>query len=281
MTQTGSSLTRPSEQAERARSIAEQTVDELGGEGSLLVRQRRDHALLHELLNDVAGSDGPQQKEVLTRLARLVFPHAYGEETVVWPVLRRVLPDGEQITRRNEQEHQEINELWSELEGTPRGEGRRAQLLARLDELLRIDARDEEDLLLPRLQQALTAQQLRRLGRIWELVRRTAPTRPHAVVSRRPPGNALSGLPLSLLDRSRDALDRSARRSGGLAAGIQATSRALAGIAGAVERIPVLRQGQHPSTRAGRTDAASTGAPSTGAASTGAASTGAAAGDSR
>ncbi|MFE9028325.1 hypothetical protein ACFYOA_18980 [Streptomyces iakyrus] len=47
---------------------------------------------------------------------------------------------------------------------------------------------------------------MRRLGAAWETVRRTPPTRPHPVVPRRPPGNALLGMPLSLYARIRDGL---------------------------------------------------------------------------
>jgi hypothetical protein len=122
--------------------------------------------------------------------------------------VRSALPDGEDITLRVEQEHQEVNELWAALERTPRSDPRRAELLDRLVALLREDVRDEEDVLLPRLQAALDPAGLRRLGIAWELVRRTAPTRPHPTVARRPPGNALAALPLTVLDRGRDHLDR-------------------------------------------------------------------------
>ena len=232
------------------RSIADQSVDELGGEGSLLVRQRRDHEVLEQLLERVPRTAGDEQDEVLTALWRLVFPHAYAEETVVWPVLRRALPDGEALTLQLEQEHQQINEVVSRVDRTPPGPERDA-LLADVVRLLRQDARDEEDVLLARLQQALPGPQLRRLGRAWQVVRRTAPTRPHAVVSRRPPGNVLAALPLTALDRSRDALDRSARRSSTPARARRAASRALAGAAGVVERVPPVRAGERSATAAG------------------------------
>jgi hypothetical protein len=227
--------------------LASQSVQQLGGRRSVLARQRADHAELDELLHEAARASGPAQDEVLTRLGRLVFPHAYAEETVLWPVVRASLPDGHELTLRNEHEHQEINGLWSDLDRTPPG-ARRDALLERTAELLRQDARDEEDLILPRLQAALGPAQLRRLGLTWELVRRTAPTRPHAVVSRRPPGNLLSGLPLSALDRSRDALDRAARTTPALAGPLRAVSGALALVAGAVEHLPPLRRGEDPST---------------------------------
>jgi hypothetical protein len=233
-------------------TIADQTTEQLGGRGSLLERQRQDHVALDELLTALAGTTGAAQDEVLQRIARLVFPHAYAEETVIWPVARAALPDGERITLEIEQEHQEINELFSDLDRTPAGP-ERAALVDRLVLLLQADVREEEDELLPRLQEALTASQLRRLGLTWELVRRVSPTRPHAVVSRRPPGNVLSALPLTVLDRSRDGLDRAARRAPAPLSGpSRIASRGLALVAGAVEHLPPLRWGERPSTRVNR-----------------------------
>lgn len=235
-------------------SIAEQTLEQLGGRGSVLARQRRDHVELESLLQRLQQTTGTEQGDVLTRIWRLVFRHAYAEETVLWPVIRAVLPGGDALTLQVEREHQEINELAAALDGRSATAGDRGQLISRVVVLLRQDVRDEEDVLLPRLQAALHVSRLRRLGRTWELVRRTAPTRPHPTVSRRPPGNVLAAVPLSLLDHSRDGLDRAAR-SGSRSAQATATalSRLLAGVAGAVERLAPMRHGEHADTRSGRT----------------------------
>ncbi len=231
------------------RSIAHQTVDELGGPGSVLVRQRRDHEELDRLLHELDGATGSAREEVLTRIDRLVFSHAFAEETVLWPVLRRVLPDGEALTLRVEQEHQEVNELVTALERDGLDSPRRGDRLARLVEVLREDVRDEEDLLFPRLQEKVDAAELRRLGRRWEIMRRLSPTRPHPTVSRRPPGNALSGLPLTVLDRTRDLVDAGARRAPEQLAPLgRAVSTGLAALAGLVERIPLSRTGDWPPT---------------------------------
>ena len=231
------------------RSIADQTVEQLGGRGSVLARQRQDHIELDRLLHELDGSTGTEQEAVLQRIDRLVFSHAFAEETVLWPVMRRVLPDGEALTLRVEEEHQEVNELVTTLETTGHDDPRRAELLDRLVAVLREDVRDEEDVLFPRLQERVDAAELRRLGRQWELVRRISPTRPHPTVSRRPPGNALSGLPLSLLDRSRDAVDSLVRRAPAPLAPVgQAVSRGLAAVAGLVERTPPARRGDGPPT---------------------------------
>jgi hypothetical protein len=58
------------------RSIADQTTDELGGPGSVLVRQRDDHVELDRLLHELDGATGTAQEEVLNRIDRLVFSHA-------------------------------------------------------------------------------------------------------------------------------------------------------------------------------------------------------------
>ena len=96
----------------------------------------------------------------------------------------------------------------------------------------------------PRLQEALDPPALRRLGLQWEVARRVSPTRAHPTVSRRPPGNAVSGLPLSLLDRSRDLVDAGVQRAPErLAPAGKAVSQGLAAVAGWVERVPLSRRG--------------------------------------
>lgn len=232
------------------RSIAEQSVRDLGGRLSVLTRQQRDHVELERLLQQLGGASGAEQGRVLLRLHRLVFPHAFAEEAVLWPVMRRVLPDGHELTLEVEREHQEVNELVTRLEATAAEDSARAPLLDRLAEVLREDVRDEEDVLLPRLQAALGRSRLRALGLAWEAARRTAPTRAHPVVARRPPGNVVAALPLSVLDRLRDLVDGAVLRSPERAApALHRTGARLAGVAHRVEQLPLMRRGEDPSTR--------------------------------
>jgi hemerythrin superfamily protein len=231
------------------RSIAHQTVEELGGPGSVLARQRQDHIDLDRLLHELEGSTGAPQEEVLTRIDRLVFSHAFAEETVLWPVIRRVLPDGDALTLQVEEEHQEVNELVSALERDGLDSPERPARLRRLVEVLREDVRDEEDVLFPRLQDALPPDELRALGRRWTLMARISPTRPHPTVSRRPPGNALSGLPLSVIDRTRDLVDAGVRRVPERFVPVgRAVSQGLASVAAVIERVPLSRVGDEPPT---------------------------------
>ncbi|MET9505504.1 hemerythrin domain-containing protein [Streptomyces sp. NPDC006622] len=189
------------------RTIAEQTVDQLGGTDSVLARQRRDHAEMDRLMSRYqALGDGEDRERALKETVQLVFSHAFAEESVLWPAVRRSVPDGEELTARVEEEHQQINDLVADIERLAPGDPQREEKVRRAFALIRQDIRDEEDLLLPRLQEALDTSRLRQLGTAWETVRRTAPTHPHPVIPRRPPGNAILGVPLSLYDRARDAL---------------------------------------------------------------------------
>lgn len=88
------------------RSVSEQTVTELGGRWSVLTRQILDHVELDRLLTTVGSTTGVRQRLALIRTYRLGFPHAFAEESVLWPVMRAVLPDGHELTLRVEQEHQ-------------------------------------------------------------------------------------------------------------------------------------------------------------------------------
>jgi hypothetical protein len=214
-------------------SIAGQDASALGGSGSILLRQRRDHAELDRMMNRYrsAGSTPAEREALWHDIVQLVFSHAFAEETVLWPVLRRIASDGEELTTQVEQEHQAISDLMARVEKAGSGDARRDGWISEAFELIREDIRDEEDALLPRMRDALSARQLQRIGAGWEAVRRTAPTHPHPAVARRPPDNVLRGVPLSVVDRVRDAAPATGpagRRITVLVAGVGGAALAVA-----------------------------------------------------
>lgn len=231
-------------------TIAHQSVEEMGGPLSILVRQRADHARLRELMERARATlpaGGAEHQRVLRALARLVFTHAFAEEAVLFPAARRVLPEGDPLTLHIERDHQRVDELTTRLDASSGTDAGHAELMERTFAVLDDDVRTEEDELLPRLQQLLGPRELRLLGLQWELVRRFSPTRPHPVVSRRPPGQTLSALPLTVLDRARDNLQRVDELTRGHLP-LGPADRVLAATAGAVERLPLLRRGERPET---------------------------------
>jgi hypothetical protein len=192
---------------------------------------------------------GREHAVALRALARLVFTHAFAEEAVLFPAGRRALPEGDPLTLVIEEDHQQVNELVARLDRSSTADPGHGALLHRTLGVLDHDVRTEEDELLPRLQQALSRRRLRALGLQWELVRRISPTRAHPVVSRRPPGQTLSALPLTVLDRARDRLEQLDELTRGrFTSAASAVDRALSGAAGAVERRPLFQRGERPET---------------------------------
>ncbi|PWJ05224.1 hypothetical protein DKG34_23330 [Streptomyces sp. NWU49] len=89
------------------KTIKDQTVEQLGGTSSILVRQRREHEEMDRLMDQYRSLDDLHQRErVLKQVVQLVFSHAFAEETVLWPAVRASIPDGEELTARVEEEHQ-------------------------------------------------------------------------------------------------------------------------------------------------------------------------------
>ncbi|PVZ08463.1 hemerythrin domain-containing protein [Actinomycetospora cinnamomea] len=236
-------------------SIAHQDDARMGGPLSILTLQRRDHERLDRLMDrarQTLATGGVEHEVTLRALARLVFTHAFAEEAVLFPAARRVLAEGDPLSLHIESEHQEVDELVARLDRSSPSDPEHADLMERAFAALDEDVRSEEDELLPRLQQELSVRRLQLLGLQWGLLRLTSPTRPHPVVSRRPPGQVLSALPLTVLDRARDRLQQLGEALGGRGAGVLRTvDGALAGAAGAVERLPIIRTGERPETSRG------------------------------
>jgi hemerythrin superfamily protein len=193
------------------RSVAEQSEAERGGERSILSRQSADHRDLNDLMQaHEAATDPARLAELLAGLAERALRHAFAEETVLFPAYRQYLPDSADVVSAHiENEHEAVNDSLQRLQDIDPQDPVYADLVSSTFQLIRDDARNEEDLLLPQLQQVLTEDALRTLGDAWEVARRTSPTRPHPKISRRPPGNVLAGPFLAVSDRVKDAVDSS------------------------------------------------------------------------
>ncbi len=224
--------------SQATKPVMDHTEAQLGGPGSILLRQRDDHAELDRLMHEYeTAADCDTRNRLLEEISERALRHAFAEETVLFPACRRLLSDSADVlTAHIEGEHQAINDLLAELpEMQPREIGFEGHV-RRVFALIRDDARAEEDVLLPRLRLAVDDDELRRIGRHWERARKASPTRPHPKVSRRPPGNVLAAGPLALTDRLKDGVGHALPRSGpartlaaGLCAGLVGVAVMTAG----------------------------------------------------
>ena len=103
-------------------SLAHQTRAELGGPLSVLTRQKKDHVHLDQLLHELATAPpGDEEERVLRRMARLVFPHAFAEESDWFEgvtLAKLALREQERFTK-------ELAVERFELSGIASGEGKR------------------------------------------------------------------------------------------------------------------------------------------------------------
>ncbi|NHC13306.1 hemerythrin domain-containing protein [Motilibacter deserti] len=188
-------------------SVAVQSERQRGGRGSILSRQSRDHAVLQSLMLAYEHTPSVRKRaKIVDTLAERALRHAFAEETVLFPAYRKYLGEqADELSAHIEGEHQAVNEMLVELQSLDPHDPEFDRTVRKTFAVIRDDARNEEDALLPQLQQVATGRQLRAIGRAWEVSRRTSPTRPHPKVSRRPPGNLLAALPLAVSDRAKDA----------------------------------------------------------------------------
>ena len=225
--------------ADGLRSVAEQSEEEAGGAGSILWRQRLDHIDFHDLMRRYdAAPDAEARGEVVADLGERALRHAFAEETVLFPAYRRHFPDGgDDLTAHIEGDHQVVNDLLKELQRADPSSAEYDATVRRAFAAIDDDARHEEDVLLPMLQQVAGAEQLRVIGAAWEAARLASPTRPHPKISRRPPGNALAALGLSVSDRVKDAVDA-------LAPPGTAARAAMAGVVAGAAGVAVMTVGE-------------------------------------
>src|SRR3954453_14754510 len=92
-----------------------------------------DHREVTDLLKEITTSSDPEMRRdladiVITELVR----HSVAEEMHVYPVMRELLPEGEQAVEHDPAEHKEIERTLKELEGTEAADPRFAQLVESL-----------------------------------------------------------------------------------------------------------------------------------------------------
>ena len=165
----------------------------------LVSDHRRIETLFAELENG-AGDPGHRRNVVDVVVAELMG-HAVAEELYLYPTVRELLPDGDQIADRGLRHHAEAERTMDALDPADPG-----ALIA----AVRAHVEEQERDLFPRLRQVCPPDRLDDLGHRAEAAKRIAPTRPHPHA----PANRLGAAGTGLVDRVRDAItDRPTRVS--------------------------------------------------------------------
>ncbi|MEO3772876.1 hemerythrin domain-containing protein [Micromonospora sp. B9E7] len=171
----------------------------------LLVTDHREVEALFVELETRPGALEHRRHLVDVVIAELVR-HSVAEETYVYPIARKALPDGDEIADREIAEHAEAEQTMKELEAVDPADPRFDGLLAHLTRTVRDHVRDEENELFPRLRAATAREELVDVAAKVTAVKGIGPTRPHPGIPDHPPANKLLAPGIGLVDRLRDAL---------------------------------------------------------------------------
>ncbi|MEV7687857.1 hemerythrin domain-containing protein [Streptomyces bungoensis] len=168
-----------------------------------------DHRMVEQLFRDYdAAASDRQRRGVVELLVRELSRHAALEEMLLYPLARKVLPDGEREIDEHLSEHMGVKRTLVELDGLGEGDRRADDLVAGLRRELTEHFQEEEVVLMPLLREAVSPEDLDELGELIGRAKRTAPTRPHPHAPDQPPALTLAAPVAAAYDRLRDRMQR-------------------------------------------------------------------------
>jgi hemerythrin superfamily protein len=164
----------------------------------------------HEVLELVQRIPSVEDSNVRRELAETVIAelmrHSVAEEMYVYPVMREQLPNGAEEVQHDIDEHQKLEEVMKELERVDANDAGLFDVVARLEEVLRAHAGEEENDQFPQLRAAISHDQLVEIGRKVEAAKKAAPTRPHPASPHSELFHKALGPGVGLVDRLRNKL---------------------------------------------------------------------------
>ena len=169
---------------------------------------KSDHAEVEQLfrLIDSLPEDDSLEEQV-EGVVRELSVHAAIEEQVLYPAMRKALPDGDTLVQQAIDEHRHVKETLAAIERAD-APGKRRRLLHELMVDVRHHVDEEETELFPKLQASLGRHEVRDMGTKLAAARKVAPTHPHPKAPNTPPGNIVAGAAAVVIDKARDALKR-------------------------------------------------------------------------
>ena len=180
-----------------ANTESEETVIDL------LVNQ---HKQIQALFAEIQTSSGEQKTERFHDLVRLLAIHESAEEQVVHPAARRSIPDGEPVVDERLEEEKQAKQALAELYELGAEHPDFDVRLRSFAELILRHANAEEAQEFEQLRASVSESELIRMASAVRTAESLAPTRPHPSAGESPAANLLTGPPLAIFDRVRDAL---------------------------------------------------------------------------
>lgn len=165
---------------------------------------QQQHEQIKSLFSQVKAAQGTQKRELFQELVRLLAVHESAEELVVHPEARQYT-SGQVIDARLHEED-EAKRVLAKLYDMGVDHPQFDSMLESFAQSVIEHAEKEEHEEFPMLRQNLSADRLRQMAGAVEAAEKIAPTRPHPGSGESAMANLLTGPPIGVFDRVRDAV---------------------------------------------------------------------------
>jgi hemerythrin superfamily protein len=178
----------------------------MAGKPTVIEKLLEDHQKVRKTFASFEGADRSQWWEIFEGLTRDLVQHEIAEEEIVYPVVRKQLPNGDELANARISEQSEAEELLDEMEKKGGDDKDFAANLTKLRAAVLEHAEEEERTVFAPLANAVDRDQLEKMAERYEKAKKTAPTHPHPMAPDTPPGNMVLGPVAAMADRFRDAM---------------------------------------------------------------------------
>jgi len=164
------------------------------------------HQQVRELFEAVASQKGEARKEAFEPLVRLLAVHETAEEMVIYPTVRGIGDEANDIVEARLQEEDSAKKMLTDLEKMELGSAEFEELFTKVRAAVETHAENEEREIFPLLEQTTNQAQLEQMTAALKTAEGMAPTHPHKTAPTSATGNLLVGPFVAMVDRVRDAL---------------------------------------------------------------------------
>lgn len=165
-----------------------------------------DHEKVKAMLQGFETVPASQKDEKFCEITHELIRHEVAEEEVVYPALRRYADGGDDLADLRIKEQSEAEKLLDDMEKAGVDSAEFATMFTRLRTDVLAHAEAEQQTVFPELSSSVGDDELRQLGKRYEMAKKVAPTHPHPHAPDSPPGDVLLGPVAALVDRVRDAV---------------------------------------------------------------------------
>jgi hemerythrin-like domain-containing protein len=172
---------------------------------------REDHKSvlgMLEVLDGAPSGTGAQSSGLDTMVTNLIIAesqHEAIEQQLFWPAVRDALDDGDELADAAIEQEQEGKKLLQRLEDGAPGDPDYQQALQEFVKAGREHIMYEQDVVWPRIESAMSREDLEKLGEKLEAAKKIAPTRPHPDTPPTETVQKTMGMGAALVDHVRDA----------------------------------------------------------------------------